>query len=347
MKKKILAGAAAVCAAACMAVTAFAVESTDFYVNNAAQVEGYQSVAYLNALDSLKRAEQEFIKQTAIANSENPIDKSTVGVPRVAPNGGNLPDSITEQDYSLVIGEIEPNSYWKALDALKMADINYKKICTDLGVESNYMSVLDSEDTSISTYISTASSAKRLAIYQVPQERSYWCGYAALKSLLDYEGISMTQKEIAEELYYPDKSCPWYTIYGTQEDQYYIPKYLNKKIDNFRYAPYSPQLAGTSELDASEVQSRIVSTINLGHGIFVGGESYRDWDQEGSRLPGYPASLVRHFIAVDGYKSVGDEIWIVDPAKSDVISWSGSISKYYSVSTEKLASYASAMGIVW
>ncbi len=343
MKKKILAGAMAVCAATCMTVTAFAVEPTDYCT----QVEGYQSAAYLNALNSLKKAEQEFINQTAIANAENPINKSTVGAPIAATSGGNLPDSITEQDYSLVIGEIEPSSYWKSLDALKMADMNFKEVCAELSVESNYMGVLDYETTRISADALAASSAKRLAIYQVPQERSYWCGYAALKSLLDYEGISMTQKEIAEELYDPDKSCPWFTIYGTQVDQYYIPKYLNQKINDFNYAPYSPQLAGTNELNVSEVQERIVSTINQGHGVFVGGESYRAWDQKGSQLPGYPASLVRHYIAVDGYKSGGAEIWIVDPAKSDVIPWSDSISRYYSVPSEKLASYASAMGIVW
>lgn len=262
-------------------------------------------------------------------------------------SGGNFPVSITEQDYSLVIGDIKPNSYWKSLDALKMADMNYKKVCAELNVESNYTGVLDYETTNISADVLAESSAERLDIYQVPQERDYWCGYAALKSLLDYEDIKMTQYEIAEELYDPDLPCPWYTIYGTQTSQYYIPKYLNKKLDDITYVPYSPQLVGTNDLEASEVQLRIVSTINSGHGVIVGGESYRAYDQVGSWFPGYPTTVTRHFVAVDGYMSGGSEIWIVDPAKSDVIPWSDSISEYYSVPIEKLASYASAMGIVW
>lgn len=46
MKKKILAGAAAVCAATCMAVTAFAASSTTFYVN------GVRTVASLKVHNS-------------------------------------------------------------------------------------------------------------------------------------------------------------------------------------------------------------------------------------------------------------------------------------------------------
>ena len=33
-----------------------------------------------------------------------------------------------------------------------------------------------------------------------PKETSIWCSYAGMKSLLDYEGISMTQAEIADEV---------------------------------------------------------------------------------------------------------------------------------------------------
>lgn len=34
------------------------------------------------------------------------------------------------------------------------------------------------------------------------------------------------------------------------------------------------------------------------------------------------ASKIVHWLAIDGYKSGGSEIWIIDPAKSTVISWS-------------------------
>ena len=56
--------------------------------------------------------------------------------------------------------------------------------------------LLNNNISSYSTYANTTN--KRLAIYQVAQEKNFWCGYAAIKSLLDFEKVDMTQEEIDE-----------------------------------------------------------------------------------------------------------------------------------------------------
>ena len=50
--------------------------------------------------------------------------------------------------------------------------------------------LLNNNISSYSTYANTTN--KRLAIYQVAQEKNFWCGYAAIKSLLDFEKVDMT-----------------------------------------------------------------------------------------------------------------------------------------------------------
>ena len=66
-----------------------------------------------------------------------------------------------------------------------------------------------------------------------------------------------------------------------------------------------------------------------------------------SHLPNYPAQTITHWLAIDGYSNSGNDIFILDPAKSDAVSWSGSISALYSVSSDKLAAFASSRGLIW
>ncbi len=224
-------------------------------------------------------------------------------------------------DNAPIIGEMQPNSYYGDLNKLKESEIS-------------------------SAITRASNESKRLNILQVPQETNYWCGYAAMKSLLDYEGVVMSQSEIASKTWNPDDACPWYTMYGTQRDQFPVPNVL-EELTGFYYCPYPFGGAGSTELTESDIKPKIVSTIDKNHGVLACGESYRTYDREGSRLPGYPAQRISHWIAIDGYESYGSEVWVVDPAKSDKISWSSGISANYKISTEKLASFATMKGIVW
>ena len=194
--------------------------------------------------------------------------------------------------------------------------------------------------------VNLLASAKRLSIYQVPQETGYYCGYAAIKSLLDYEGISKTQDDIADEVYNQDNACPWYLSNGDTRDQFPVPNYLTDEI-GFYYVPYPYGAAGATNVTASDIKPKVVSTIDNNHGLVACGRSYGNISGHASILPGYPAREIGHWLAIDGYKTDGDETWIVDPAKSSAVTWSSSITAYYSITTEKLAAYVKARGIVW
>nr|WP_312576972.1 C39 family peptidase [Sedimentibacter sp.] len=189
-------------------------------------------------------------------------------------------------------------------------------------------------------------SSERLDIFQVPQETDFWCGYAAIKSLLDYKDIDKTQSTIADEVYGQDSSCPWYLSNGDSRDQFPVPIYLTDEI-NFVYAPYPYGAAGSTDVEASDIDWRIISTIDSDHGLVVCGTSYGNKLNDPSKLPGYPAVEIGHWLAIDGYKSDGNEIWIIDPAKSDEVYFSDDIDAYYSVTTVKLAAFAESKGIVW
>lgn len=239
----------------------------------------------------------------------------------IAENETSL-ENISAIDNAPIIGEMQVNSYYE--------DLNKKK---------------ESELSAASTV--AARETNRIAIYQAKQETSYWCGYAAMKSLLDFEGVVMSQSEIANKTWTPNAACPWYMANGDSRDQFPVPNVL-QELTGFYYAPYPYGVAGATNLTASMISPKIVSTIDKKHGLLACGQSYRKYDKEGSRLPGYPAWAVTHWVAIDGYRSYGDDVWIVDPvADSNMTSWSGGVDKYYLISADKLASFATMRGIVW
>ncbi len=193
---------------------------------------------------------------------------------------------------------------------------------------------------------STFSTSSRLNISQVPQQRDYWCGYAAIKSLLDYEGIVKTQTKIAQEVYNVDDACPWYTTNGLAFSNFPAAVYLENTIGVY-YVPYPYGAAGSVNVTAYDVNWRVVATIDAGHGLISCGHSRGDSAGHSSILPGYPSYFVGHWIGIDGYEYNGDKIWIVDPAKSPVIPFANDIQAYYPISSTKLASYCQPRGLIW
>ena len=156
----------------------------------------------------------------------------------------------------------------------------------------------------------------------------------------------MTQAEIADAVYYESEPCPWYLANGDSIDQFPVANFLFDKTD-FPYAPFPYGGAGTTDITANDITTRVVSTIDDGHGVLAWGTSYGNIKNHSSILPNYPASKITHWLAIDGYKSGGSEIWIIDPAKSSVISWSNNINRYYSITASKLASFTQTRGIIW
>ncbi len=142
MKRKIIIGAAAICSAACITASAFAVNTAEPSVEETVQADAYQSDAYLEALDALKKAEQEFIKQEEIAIAEE-ADAANASEDGGESNSAEKDYAPAPNDNAPIIGGYVSSPYWEALEDLKMADLHYDEVCASLGVEGDYVSILD------------------------------------------------------------------------------------------------------------------------------------------------------------------------------------------------------------
>ena len=189
-------------------------------------------------------------------------------------------------------------------------------------------------------------------IYQHPQERSYYCGYAAFQSILEYHGINMTQEEIADEAYDKNSALAWFTGINDYADnwQYYpAAVYLSSKLDH-QYRPYNSYF-GT--YTANELSAKLkYDIVEANEPIMIAGVSKGN-DSNGSRLPGYPTNAnISHWIVGDGFKWDIDtqtmpEVHYVDPAKSDAITWSGSIEESTYKDLTRMYNFSTGHGIIW
>ena len=185
-----------------------------------------------------------------------------------------------------------------------------------------------------------------LAIPQMPQETEIWSGYAAIQSLLSFEGITKTQTQIANSVYSTDSACPWYLANENTLSQFPAAGYLNSQISGYNYVPYPYGDAGATPPTESELKTRVKYTINNGHGVLACGTSNASTAHE-SHLPMYPAASISHWIVVKGYSSYGDNVLIADPVKSSAVSWSGSIEAKYDIPLSKLTASVAPKGIIY
>lgn len=254
-----------------------------------------------------------------------------------------------EIDNAPIIGEFQYKEEWqKIIEEKEKTAIAYNTaienknylLASEIAKESN---LGFPQNTSV---MSTQPTFKRLGnLGQRPQQTDFWCGYAALESLLDYDYSNMQQSYIAEVTYSKESSCPWYKINGNSIDQFPAVTTLRKYID-YSYVPYPYGNADSTTLTGNDIEWRIRTTICNEHGLLACGTSRSDVNAD-SHLPHYPAKDITHWVAIDGYGNSGDRIYIVDPAKSDAVSWSDNISALYYVTSDKLAAFASSRGIIW
>lgn len=194
-------------------------------------------------------------------------------------------------------------------------------------------------------------------LYQVPQEKNYYCGAAAAKSILDNIGIYKSQTTLASNSYLQTErfgNTPWYLSNGNEFTQFPMATTLmNAQWEvgdsAFGYVPSPLGPAGSNPLTVEQCKSYVMSTTSAfddGYGVAACGSSVGS--NPSYRLPGYPTnSNIGHWIVSDGYKDNGSTIWIVDPAKSSAVSWSGSISAYYSIPASLFRNFIQPRGIIW
>ncbi len=193
-----------------------------------------------------------------------------------------------------------------------------------------------------------------ITVLQYPQDTDYYCGYAALQSILGSYNIALAQAEIAADAYNANAALAWFSgnnAQATDWRRYPAAAYLDSlpEIDH-EYRPYNSWF-GT--FNASVLVEKIKYDIDEAEvGVLVCGISRAGANSE-SRLPNYPIDQnIGHWIVVNGYcwdtdtQSVSG-ICYADPAKSEAVSWSDAISEYAETDPERMFKFASGNGIIW
>ncbi|GHU52354.1 hypothetical protein FACS1894132_01810 [Clostridia bacterium] len=289
-------------------------------------------------------------------------------IPNTTKNSGAVlvavaDEETTDGNDSLVVGDFVPDEEYSALVAQKeefaenyyalKSSGNYAEAKALLNSANAMFSTNPTETQTFATPSTFTASytMKRLAtLGQRPQQTNFWCGYAAMESLLDYDYQDVTQTQIANWTYSPSLACPWYLSNGNSTSQFPVAVVLTEKI-GFTYLPYPYGGVGATTLVSSNIKDKITATIDQNHGVLALGTSRKNKSngtEDASHFYGYPINTdISHWVAIDGYASSGNTIWIVDPAKSPAVTWSDNISAYQSVSIEKLTAFAQTHGIIW
>lgn len=187
-------------------------------------------------------------------------------------------------------------------------------------------------------------------LFQYPQERGYYCGYAAMQSVLKYHGINKTQQEIAGEAYNKNDSLAWFAGSQSQaEDWNYYPAavYLNTLLDH-DFRPYNAYFGTYTESELSQKLRYNISEAR--EPVLIAGISKGN-DSNGSKLPGYPNEDIGHWIvayrvAWDTEAQSVSRVHYRDPAKSDAVSWSGSISATADTDLTRMYKFSLGLGII-
>ena len=208
-------------------------------------------------------------------------------------------------------------------------------------------SLLQTDSSKATSY---ASSCFISNIVQYPQETSYYCGPAAVKSILSGVGnTTVTQSTLAGSSYLKTSvygNTPWYITNGSSTSDYPAYNTLHA-FTTYNYYPYPYGTLGTPPTSTG-LSLRIKQTTSYGYGVLACGESQASYSHA-SHMPGYPTSSnIGHWVAVNGYMDDGNTIWIVDPISgSSAISWSGNVSAYYTVTLTKFTAFVAPRGIFW
>lgn len=191
---------------------------------------------------------------------------------------------------------------------------------------------------------------------QYPQEKSYYCGPAAAKTILDAMGIYKSQTELASDKYLMTEyygNTPWYKSNGDNYTQFpMVTTLLDIQTEAggtvFRYGVTPIGNAGANPLTVKQCKAFITSTttaLDRGYCVAACGASLNKKEYQ---LPGYPARKISHWIVCNGYENLGESVYIIDPAaKSEAVTWSGNIEPEYKIDIELFRNFIEPRGIVF
>ena len=181
-------------------------------------------------------------------------------------------------------------------------------------------------------YSANAVSRNIWSLLQQPQVNSYYCGPAAVSSILKSKNANIDQYTAAAYMHTTTNGTDWYN--GT----YPVRDALNYYLNTGYYAPY-----GTS-VTAAQFESDVTYDIDNGWGI--AGDAYEVVG--GPHLVGHPNANIFHWFAIDGYDDWGASTHYADSVSGATsISWYANVPAYSQMSTNTVAVIVDGRGIIW
>jgi hypothetical protein len=186
--------------------------------------------------------------------------------------------------------------------------------------------------------------AASVAANQTPQERSYWCGPAAVHEALDAVGVSLSQTAAAGALRTTTDGTAWSGA-GTSPSSYPIPDVLNAYQRRNNYIPQPVSSATASAINTYEDDLKMdIYALRV---PLIGDA----WETQYSNyhLVGHPGDrTIMHWFEIRGYQNSGASTMYEDSVHGATsIGWSGSVPAYSTLPSNQIVSIVSGRGYVW
>jgi len=141
----------------------------------------------------------------------------------------------------------------------------------------------------------------------VAQETGYWCGPASTQNVLACRGITVSERELADQMGTTESG----TNYIGQ-----VQKVLDKYLPDAKYTVVDLPNDPATPAQREKFWADLVASIDSGYGIvmnWVSPASNPPIAIKGSESPvGYGRHTVWHYLAACGYDSAARAVWVVD-----------------------------------
>lgn len=193
---------------------------------------------------------------------------------------------------------------------------------------------LDRSDAALVASDHSGDASYYLANTQVSQATYYWCGPAAVRSVLKQWGKDVSQSTLASQLGTTTNGTNWGNVGPV----------LNNRVGSSYYVYYPISYSATSTQIAG-YKTRLKSSIGLHQHQFIGGA----WEVvNGPHLNGHPNKEIQHYVSIRGFSNYGETTNYQDSASgASSISWSSGVPAVSSIDSTKIARIFGGYGIIW
>jgi hypothetical protein len=193
--------------------------------------------------------------------------------------------------------------------------------------------------------LAAAPSTAYLLANQTPQQRSYWCGPAAVVEALGQLGVNISQQTAALKLGTSPNGTGWSG--GPTSTGHPVPDVLNLYQQRNYYIPWSVPYS-PSAMDVSNYKSFLVSNIVNPPAAPLIGDAY---ETSGSQfhLNGHPPDRsIWHWFDIRGYTNSGGSTMYEDSVhNAPTVSWYAGVPAYSTLPSNQIVTIVGGRGYVW